>query len=93
MDKRQRKKSHCSSCGATGEHLHLDGDGYTCCCGKTVCDGLTSTCLELGVGWDVFGCEGKPEKQVKACCWAVAEQYFDEKGITREPDEIWCLID
>jgi hypothetical protein len=84
---------HCSSCGCI--EPDTDGDGYTCCCGKTVCHGIckgnfyyeTTGKLPL----NTFGCEGKPEKQVRACCWGTAEALLS--NVEREKGENWYCLD
>ena len=72
-------KSHCSCCGQENPDT---SDGYTFCCNKSVCGGVTTPFYA-----DKYGVKGNPDKQVKACCWGKAEELFDKKGIKFDKDD------
>lgn len=57
---------HCESCGSTSPEDLTTGDGYTSCCNELICHGGADSVY------------GTPEKNVQACCWAVAEK----RGVT-----------
>lgn len=59
-------RSHCESCGSTDREDLTTGDGYTSCCNELICDGTLI---------DTYGTE---TVNVRACCWAKA----NEAGVT-----------
>ena len=58
-------KPHCENCGRIDP---ITDDGYTACCNELVCDGNERN--KFGI----------PDNYVVACCWAKAEEKFEEQG-------------
>ncbi len=68
-----KKKPHCSNCGAIEPKIfgyaQIDRSGFTVCCNEAVC-----------VNEEDFYF-GTTDLKVQACCWAVAELEFKNKGV------------
>jgi len=65
----EKQEEHCRLCGNTNPST--DDDGYTCCCNARVC---------LQREFEIYGFDDI-DTPVVACCFAVAEKKFEEKGI------------
>lgn len=61
---------HCENCG---DENPATTDGYTDCCGETVCEGADVWTA------DRFGTEAD---HVTACCWSQADAEFARQGRT-----------
>lgn len=70
-------KPHCESCGRSmvGQDLRAT-EGYTPCCNELVCSGINPS-QPFFRGYRF----GNEKTNVRACCWAQAEEIFAKKGI------------
>lgn len=66
-------KPHCENCGRQNPERN---DGYTDCCNELMCSGVNPN-QPFFKGYRF----GTPEVNVRACCWAHAEEIFEKKGI------------